>query len=53
MIFGVLAVLSFWYAAVMTARAEAVEECKRVAPSERVGRLYCPGNPWELIELWG
>ena len=37
---------------VKDARAEAVDACVELAPSQRVGRLYCPGNPYELIELW-
>ena len=51
-ILAVAFVLSFWYASIMQARAEAVDECLELAPSPRVGNLYCPGNPWELIELW-
>jgi len=36
----------------MDRRAEAVARCMAVAPSERVGLLYCPGDPWAMIELW-
>lgn len=33
-------------------RSEAVSLCMELAPSERVGALYCELNPWQMIELW-
>lgn len=49
---GFVAVAAIWTASILEAREIAVERCKTIAPSPRVGELYCPGNPFELIDLW-
>lgn len=51
-ILSVAAVVAIWTASIVETRGIAVERCKTLAPSKRVGELYCPDNPYELIDLW-